>query len=477
MVTSEHQRRKSITANHDRSRRWITRAVGVMLVFTLHAVPTSVKAMGRLLPPPSGPSIEILCSNPVMKSAPTFLSFPKGSAKYPFTSYCTSPSVPGAMTLRREGSWTPSETRQDRPNASESITITAYEGFLSQREPGGKIIMYWTGRCDKDPWLQPSTCDRFGSYVPPDVRDALTRIDHERFPLTWNSISSSLKQQLTKQYQAANQPKPAQMSSQRRMQNMVAQPQQTPLVTQSQPTQNMAIQPQQPQVMTQSQAAQAMAVQPHAALPKPSAGVSSLSRSGIFARGVEEKESETVETSDTAVVEEGTPEIAEPVTLTLDHPFHTLDGKGNSIKLNPGIYEVGPVMNVQLAMAQQDQPTVLLHAEQDTHQIPIHRAIAVVIPGPSEDLHLLYLTPDGRRFDAVGLDSGVTSRRVEMVTPLSDAAIEKAVAAALAMPSARSSPPCRPNSSETGPRWIPVPCTMPSLPAAAVSPRQGSKGR
>jgi len=434
-----------------------------MFLFTLHAVPTSVKAMGRLLPPPSGPSIEILCSNPVMKSAPTFLSVPKGSAEYPFTSYCNSQSVPGAMTLRWEGSWNPSETRLDRPNASESITITGYEAFIPGRQPSEpgkpptKIFLYWTGRCDKDPWLQPSTCDRFGSYVPDDVREALRQIDHERFPLTWRSISPGLKQQLITQYQAANAP----VSSKQLAENKLMQSQ---AIT---PSQTMAGQPPQSQVITQSQRTQIMTVQPQAG---PTTGVSAMARSGIFARGVDEKEGENTETSDRAVLEEGTPDLAEPVTVTLDLPFHTTDGKGNAIKLNPGIYEVGPVMDVQLGLAQQDQPTVLLHAARDTHNIPIHRAIAAVIPGPSEDLHLLYLTPDGRRFDVIGLDSGVTSRRVEMVAALPDNTIREAIAAASVKPRSLSAPVCRPNAAETGPRWIPVPCTVPTEPGQVSNP-------
>ena len=181
--------------------RWKILGMGLLLTLIIPTMPRSAEGMGRLLPDPNHSGIEITCSNPVMKSAPRFLSAPKGSAKYPFTSYCTSPSVPGAMTLRWEGSWTPSETRPDRPNASESITVTSYDGFIPGREPGGKIFMYWTGRCDQDPWLQPSTCDRFGGYVPADMREALNQIDHERFPLTWKSISPSLKQKLVKQYQ------------------------------------------------------------------------------------------------------------------------------------------------------------------------------------------------------------------------------------------------------------------------------------
>jgi len=436
--------------------------LGLTLPLVIPSMPRPVEAMGRLLYL-SESRIEINCSKPVMKSAPTFLSYPKGSAKYPFTSYCTSPSVPGAMTLRWEGSWNPSEIRQDRPNAVESITITAYEGFLPMREPGGKIFLYWTGRCDKDPWLQPSTCDRFGSYVPPDVRDALTQIDHERFPLTWRSISSTLKQQLVKQYQAANQQASARMSDQQRIQSMMTQPQQSPIVKQSPPTQAMVEQPQQSPVITQSQAG-------------------ALGRSGIFARGVEDKEgqpsgqegkdahTEVVETSDSAVIEEGTPEIAEPVALKLEHPFHATDAKGEAVELKAGAYEIGTIMDLQLGLAQESQATVLLNAKRDRHSFSIHRTIAVVIPGPSDDLHLLYLASDGRRFDTIGFPSGVKPRSIDMVAPLSDKTIQDAIAAASVKPRSLSSPACRPNPAETGPRWIPVPCTVPTEPGQVSNP-------
>jgi len=457
-------------------------AIMLAVLIILPTAPRSVHAMGRLLSV-NDRGLEITCSNPVMKSAPTFLSYPKGSAKYPFTSYCTSPGMPGAMTLRWEGSWNPSETRQDRPNAVESITITAYEGFLPMREPGGKIFLYWTGRCDKDPWLQPSTCDRFGSYVPPDVRDALTQIDHQRFPLTWKSISTGLKQQLINQYQAANTP----IAGNRVAQNKTVQSQMiTPshtIPTQQQRTQAITVQPQQPQVITQSQAANVVETQPQSALPKTQTSAGALARSGIFSRGTDEteggildKEGQQVpadaaaETTDSAVIEERTPEIVEPVALELEQPFHSTDARGEAVELKSGSYEVGSIMDLQLGLAKEGQSTVLLNANQDRHSFPIHRTLALVIPGPSDDIHLLYLTTDGRRFDAIGFPSAVKPRKVDNIAPLPDKTIEAAVRAASISPRGLSSPPCRPNPSEIGPRWVPVPCTIHTQPHQPSGP-------
>jgi len=145
---------------------------------------------------------------------------------------------------------------------------------MPSREPGGKIFIYCTGRCDRDPWLLPSTCDRFGGHVPDDVREALRRIDHERFPLTWKAISPFLKQQLVKQHQQVNQQMSQGLNHQQNIQAMM-------------------IQPQPSQAITQSQRTQAMTVQPQAAIPKPNTGAGALARSGIFARGVEEKEGQS----------------------------------------------------------------------------------------------------------------------------------------------------------------------------------------
>jgi len=418
--------------------------------------------------------VRLDCPGAVMKKPPTFASNPPGFASYPFEEQCPVELQKGqyhhgVIHLYFEGRWNPSETRQDRPNAVETLIIENYEQFFPNRQMKGsgerRIFVYWTARCTKDPWLQGGTCQRLGEFVPDDVREAFPRvIEYKPFPITKDSLSAKLKQQLVKQYQAANQPASARISDQQRIQSMMTQPQQSPIVKQSPPTQAMVVQPQQSPAITQSQAG-------------------ALARSGIFARGVEEKEGrasgqegkdppteEGVETSDPAVIEEGTTEIAEPVTLKLEHSFHATDAKGETVELKTGSYEVGTIMDLQLGLAKEGQRTVLLNARRDRHSFPIHRTIAVVIPGQSEDLHLLYLTPDGRRFDAIGLDSGVTSRRVEMIPALSDAAIEKAVAATLTTSRGLSSPPCQPNQSDVGPRWIPVPCTLPIQSSRGSTP-------
>lgn len=453
---------------HRRRASWLRALTGLTLFTALVTQPATGRPMGHpLILHETEVDLEITCSKPVMTTAPRFLSFPKGSAKYPFTSYCTSPTAPGAMTLRWEASWTPSETRADRPNASESITITSYEGFLPLREPGAKILLYWTGRCDRDPWLFPSTCDRLGSYVPPDIRNALRQIDHERFPLTRNAISPSLKKTLITQYQSANQPAS-----------------QAPMARTNRPpnTQDMMAKPPQPQILLESPPVQSMAVQPQAQTAKPPVSTGALARSGIYSRDVVAATPDAPDRSvaDTSlaeiaadvqpILEDGGDDIAEPAAIRLPRPLHITTARGEHVVIEPGDYEVGAIMDIHLGIAKEGQPTVLLDTLRDTHRIPIHQTVAVVIPGPSDDVHLLLLKPDGRRFDAVGSESGVQSRSIGTPQPLSDKAISEAVLAAEARTRSVRSPPCQPNPTSTGPHWIPVPCTMPAQPNEPSKP-------
>lgn len=173
-------------------------------------------------------------------------------------------------------------------------------------------------------------------------------------------------------------------------------------------------------------------------------------------------ETGTLQTSDPAVTEKGTPEIAEAVAFKLEQSFHATDAKGEAVELKAGAYEIGTVLDLQLGVAQEGQRTVLLDANRDNHHIPISRTIAVVIPGPSDELHLLLLTADGRRFDAIGFPSAVKPRSTDKIAPLPDKTIEAAVLAASVGARDAPSPPCRPNPSDIGPRWVPVPCTLTS---------------
>ncbi len=150
------------------------------------------------------------CTVPILTGQPRFLSHPKGAARYPFAGGCSTPDLPGIqLKYRWEGSWTPSETDPNKPNVSESVEITGYEPFLPDRAPGGKIHMYWTGRCNYDPWLRPDTsagCRRFGEFVPPDLREVIPDMAKAGFPQTKDVIPAKNRQRLTAEYLRANPP-------------------------------------------------------------------------------------------------------------------------------------------------------------------------------------------------------------------------------------------------------------------------------
>ncbi|MGH7256744.1 MAG: hypothetical protein ACREIM_00070 [Nitrospiraceae bacterium] len=419
---------------------------------------------------PVSQPVPVICVPPLLNGLPQFLSWPKGSAKYRFQGTCSSPAKPGAvMTVRWEGSWTPSETKQDRPNASESLEITGFEPFLPDRAPGGKIFMYWTARCRKDPWLQaPSTgkpgsgqisaaaslqqtnrlliddnrtCAPFGAYVPDDLRQALPDIDKHKFPRTGTILSAADRQRLIADYERVN---PSYF-------------------------QQMGIEPR-PLSKTFQTIPQSSGI-----VEKPSAQLN------IFSRGTETAEptqpegqgehtsSAPVGASSVASLSEGVDDspALPPVAITFDQPLHFLSTKGEDILLNPGTYEVEPVLDLQLSLSGEGQEAVLLPAMLGSHGETIQQPVALLIAGESNDeRHLVFLTSDGKRFDAVGSLSGVKSRGTGMVA-LPDRSVKDAMAAV--QPASGPSGGCKPNPLPVGPRWLPPGCSpsFPLLPGAA----------
>jgi hypothetical protein len=105
-----------------------------------------------------------------------------------------------------EGSWSPSETDPNKPNASESIEITGFEPFIPLRAPGGRIFMYWAARCKQDPWLQPvgGNCRLTGVVIPDDLRQAVPDLQILNFPKTENMIAAADRQRLYAQYLRLN---------------------------------------------------------------------------------------------------------------------------------------------------------------------------------------------------------------------------------------------------------------------------------
>lgn len=378
----------------------------------------------------------VTCEKPLMTGLPQFLTWPIGQARYRFQENCFSPARPGSvMTVRWEGSWNPSETKADRPNASETVEITGFDPFLPGRAPGGgKIYMHWTARCTSDPWLQSGGCTPWGAYVPDDLRQAMPDIDKQSFPRTGSVISPEDKRRLYAEYRRAN-----------------------PL-----PGERLGIQQRIP-----SQIVQAPTPTDTGIVQKPRSNLNIFSR-GIEAMDVPQAEAgrpdqpaETIASLEREPDASPTPSI----TIKLDQALHFQSTRGDDILVAAGVYEIEPVLDLQLSLSKEGQPAILLPAVQGAHNESMQQAVAFLVSGHDDARHLLFLTPDGKRFDIIGSTSGIQSRGLGMVAPKPTALTKEAMAAVTSNTPELPPPPCRPNPNPFGPRWIPVPCTMPEPPS------------
>ena len=159
------------------------------------------------------------------------------------------------------------------------------------------------------------------------------------------------------------------------------------------------------------------------------------------------------------------------VAITIDQPLHFISTKGVDTLITTGIYEIEPVLDLQLSLAREGQSAVLLPAMQGRHSEAIQQPMALLVQGESNDeRHLVLLAPDGKRFDTVGSLSGVKSRGTDMVGALPDKTLKDAIIQASAQPVSEPPLPCQQNPEPSGPRWLPVPCTMPSIPETPTIP-------
>lgn len=409
---------------------------------------------------PVSQPIPVTCTPPLLNGLPQFLSWPKGSAKYRFQSICSSPARPNAvMTVRWEGSWTPSETKEDRPNASETLEIMGFEPFLPDRAPGGTLFMYWTARCTRDPWLQSGSCTPWGAYVPDDLREALPDIDRQSFARTGNVIAPADKRRLYAEYLRINPPSyfsklglvEGQSASSRQRKYFAAPPiavDKPKAPTEQSPAQGSARS--RLEELGQQQDIPSVPYAPGVAIQqKPS-------NSSIFSRGLASDDGDSKET-----------ETAEaPLSVTIDRPLYVRSMGGEDVALETGVYEVESVMDLQLSLAKEGQPSILLPAVKSTHNESLNHSAVVLVSSESDLRHLILLRPDGLRLDVTGSTSGIHSRGSGNLIALPQSKVREAMFETSAAPStgAGGPPPCVQNPLPTGPRWIPPGCQMPSIP-------------
>ena len=418
-------------------------------------------------PAPASELIPVTCSTPLLNGLPQFLTWPEGQAKYRFQGNCSSPTMPGAvMTVRWLGTWNPSETKTDRPNASEMVEITGWEPFLPDRLAGGTIRMFWTARCTKDPWLraqaigkraiisggpnpffvpasrEPDGCTPFGAYVPDDLRQAIPDIDKHSFPRTGTILSAADRQRLNAEYERVN---PSYFS-------------------------RMGIQPR-----PLSNTFQAPIPPSTGSVPKPSAQLKIFSRGTEAAEQAQPEGQGPQEPSENVVPsrdEGGDDSLPLPqIAITFDQPLHFLSITGENTLVAAGVYEVEPVLDLQLSLAREGQPLVLLPVTLSTHSETIQQPVALLIAGESNDeRHLMFLTPDGKRFGTIGSTSGVKSRGPEVAVALPSSKIKDAMLYSTTASSTGSRQPCQPNPLPVGPRWLPPGCVPGGIPGFPVTP-------
>ena len=155
------------------------------------------------------PPQPIKCTQARFVGPPGFLTKPIMTVKYQFHGSCSRADLPNAPALnyRVEGSWTPGERDPNKPNASESLTMTGYEPYLPNRAPGGRIFMYWTARCEGEPWLSPDgvpegkNCRDRRFYLPDDLVDKfIDLIPLWTFPRSRDAIPQHDRPQLYARY-------------------------------------------------------------------------------------------------------------------------------------------------------------------------------------------------------------------------------------------------------------------------------------
>lgn len=161
--------------------------------------------------PAPAPPEPIRCTPARFTGPPMFFKNPIVTVKYIFHGSCSHVNLPNtpALNYRLEGSWTPGETNPNKPNASESLEITGYEPYMPDRAPGGRIFMYWTARCHREPWLSPEEAryQRLGAYIPDDLRKAVPDLHAMgSFPKTRNAIPVHERQRYYPQYLQLSSP-------------------------------------------------------------------------------------------------------------------------------------------------------------------------------------------------------------------------------------------------------------------------------
>ena len=101
-------------------------------------------------------------------------------------------------------------------------------------------------------------------------------------------------------------------------------------------------------------------------------------------------------------------------TITLDTPVHFLAPDGSDLQVIAGSYTIEPAEEWIRLMSGARHDALLIEAKKGTHEMELEHAMAMSVPGESEDQldnhYLMLLLPGGQSLEATGTYSGIRPR-------------------------------------------------------------------
>jgi CARDB len=120
------------------------------------------------------------------------------------------------------------------------------------------------------------------------------------------------------------------------------------------------------------------------------------------------------------------PKVSSPSDITLTKAVHFQSSEGVDLIVPAGTYQVGAAGTGQLRLVPQTGGAALVVQAQDSkYDEPLTDLLALSIPYKEDEHHVVLLKPDGTALDATGTYSGVKTRVVASLVPLSRPLIQQ----------------------------------------------------
>jgi hypothetical protein len=140
------------------------------------------------------PRVELNCRVLGLTSDPTYRTFAWPTASYGFRGVCSSPDQTKLVVFEVAGVFSPDEHDPSKPNTSEIISITSNDKLSPDTRPqeggaGYQEHVIFGAYCDRDPWLNSTSCTRIGDDIPDALHDMWGQLPTRRFPISRGVIS------------------------------------------------------------------------------------------------------------------------------------------------------------------------------------------------------------------------------------------------------------------------------------------------